>query len=104
MGCYIILAMTALNEETISIDTADNGHTPAVEPAQRASDAIDIAIDVLEELQKAVAAGPPKRLRIRFGDKVVAEFPLAVTAAAALAAGLAAALITKLAIELTHES
>ena len=50
-----------------------------------------------------VAGGRPKALRVKFGDKTVAEFPLAITALAAFAAGLAAVLLTKLAVEIVSE-
>lgn len=68
-----------------------------------AAQALDAAIDILEDVQKMVAGGRPKALRVKFGDKTVAELPLAMTAAAAFAAGLAAVLLTKLAIEIVSE-
>ena len=71
--------------------------------ASRASDALDVAIDLLEDIQKVFSGGRPRTLKIRFGDKVVAQVPVAMTAAAAIAAGLAAVLLTKLAIEVEHE-
>ena len=71
--------------------------------AQRISDTLDVAIDVLEDVQKVISGGPPKRLRIRFGDRVVAQLPIALTAAAAIGAGLAAVFLTKLAIDIEHE-
>jgi len=71
--------------------------------AQRVSDTLDVAIDVLEDVQKAIAGGPPKKLKIRFGDRIVAQLPVALTAAAAIGAGLAAVFLTKLAIEIEHE-
>ena len=71
--------------------------------ASHASDALDVAIELLEDIQKIVGGGRPKALRVRFGDKTVAHLPIALTAAAAFAAGLAAVLLTKLAIEIEHE-
>jgi hypothetical protein len=68
------------------------------------SDALDVAIELLEDIQKMVGVGKPKSLRIRFGDKTIARLPLALTAAAAFAAGLAAVLLTKLAVEIEHEA
>ena len=70
---------------------------------EKALGALDVAIGVLEDLQRVVSGGRPKSVRIRFGDKVVAEMPVALTAVAAIAAGLAAVLLTKLAIEIEHE-
>ena len=71
--------------------------------AERAVDVLDIAIDVLDDLQKAIGGGRPKSVRVRFGDKVIAELPLALTAGAAIAAGLAAVLLTKLAIDIDKD-
>lgn len=71
--------------------------------AQKASDALDVAVGLLEDIQKVVGQGRPKKLRVRLGDKVIAELPLALTAAAAVATGLAAVLLTKLTIEIEHE-
>ena len=81
----------------------EEGRLAVDRAAQRASEALDVAIDLLEDIQKVVSSGRPKAFKIRFGDKVVAELPLALTAAAAFAAGLAAVLLTKLAIEVEHE-
>jgi len=71
--------------------------------ASHASDALDVAIELLEDIQKMVGGGRPKALKVRFGDKTIAHLPIALTAAAAFAAGLAAVLLTKLAIEIEHE-
>ena len=71
--------------------------------AERVSAALDVFIELLEDVQKVISGGRPKTLRVRLGDKTLAEFPLALTAAAAFAAGLAAVLLTKLAIEIDHE-
>lgn len=79
--------------ETVQPDTS----------TQLTSQVLDATIDILEDIQKIVAAGPPKALRVKFGDKTVAEVPLGVTAAAAFAAGLAAVLLTRLAIEIVAE-
>lgn len=83
-----------LEEEKLAINSA----------ATKAADALDLAIELLEDVQKVVTSGRPKTVKIRFGDKVVAEMPVALTAAMAFAAGLAAVLLTKLAIEVEHES
>jgi len=70
---------------------------------EKTSRVLDIAIDLLDDIQKVVSAGPPKKLRIRLGERTLAELPIALTAAAAVAAGLAAVVITKLAIEVERE-
>ena len=79
------------------------GRQAVDEAARKISDTLDVAIDVLEDVQKVISGGRPKTLRVRFGDRVVAEMPLALTAAAAIGAGLAAVFLTKLAIEIDHE-
>ena len=71
--------------------------------ADKASEALDLAVDLLEDIQKVVASGKPKSIKVRLGDKVVAEVPVALTAAAAVFAGLAAVMLTKLTIEVEHE-
>ena len=78
--------------------------TEAVEAAaERTSEVLDLAVEVLEDMQKVVSAGKPKAIRIRLGERVLAELPIALTAAAAVTAGLGAVLLTKLAVEVVHE-
>ena len=72
--------------------------------AGKTVDALDLAIEVLEDVQRVISSGRPKTVKIRFGDKVIAEMPVALTAAMAFAAGLAAVVLTKLAIEVEHET
>ncbi|MCE5315276.1 MAG: hypothetical protein ABFD49_00775 [Armatimonadota bacterium] len=71
--------------------------------ADRLSGVLDVAVDLLEDLQKVVEGGRPKAVRVRFGNKTIAELPIALTATAALATGLAAVLLTKLAIDVVNE-
>jgi len=79
------------------------GEQRLIKAAEKASDALDVAIDVLEDIQKIISAGRPRTLKVRLGDRTIAEFPVALTAAAAFVAGLTAVLLTKLAIEIEHE-
>ncbi|MEN6356998.1 MAG: hypothetical protein ABFD83_07940 [Armatimonadota bacterium] len=71
--------------------------------ADKLSGVLNVAVDLLEDIQKVVAGGRPKAVRIRFGDKTIAELPIALTAAAALTAGLAAVMLTKLAIDVVND-
>ncbi len=80
------------------------GNTTEDAVAKSASTALDFAIDLLEDVQKIISGGKPKRVKIKFGNRVIADIPVALTAAAAFAAGLAAVLLTKLAIEVEHEN
>lgn len=79
------------------------GEQILIKAAEKASAALDVAIELLGDIQNVISGGRPKMLRVRIGDKTLAEFPLALTAAAAFTAGLAAVLLTKLAIEIEHE-
>lgn len=67
------------------------------------SNALDVAVDLLEELQKIISAGNPKSVKIRFGEKVIAQVPVAVGAASAILIGLGAVALSKLAIEIENE-
>lgn len=84
-------------------NTLDDSTAAVNKAAASTSDALDVAIEVLEDIQKIVSSGPPRMVKIKFGNKVIAEMPVALTAAAAFAAGLAAVLLTKLAIEVEHD-
>lgn len=79
------------------------GEQALVRAAERVSAALDVFIELLEDVQKAISGGRPKTLKVRLGEKTLAEFPVALTAVAAFAAGIAAVLLTKLAIEVEHE-
>ncbi len=96
--------MSVDNDRQITGASGDSlGEQKLIRAAEKASDALDVAIDVLEDIQKLIGSGRPKTLKVRLGEKTIAEFPLALTAAAAFAAGLTAVLLTKLAIEIEHE-
>ncbi len=74
-----------------------------IKAAEKLSTALDVAIEILGEMQKLVSSGRPKSLKVKLGDRTLAEFPVALSASAAFAAGLAAVLLTKLAVEMDHE-
>ena len=82
----------------------DKGKADVTVAADRASEALNVAIDLLEDIQKVISGGRPRAVKIRFGDKVIAEVPVALTAAAAVAAGLAAVVLTKLAIDVERDA
>ncbi len=62
-------------------------------------DLMVLGVEIADELQKILSGGPIKRLRFKYGNKLLHETPVALTAAAAAAVGLAALLITRLVIE-----
>lgn len=75
----------------------------SISAAEKLSGVLNIAVDLLEDVQKAIGSGRPKAVRLRFGDKTIAELPIAVTAAAVITAGVAAVLLTKLNVEVVNE-
>jgi len=58
-----------------------------------------LGVEMADEMRKLANGGPIRRLRVKYGNKLVTETPVALTAAAALAVGFAAILISKLVIE-----
>lgn len=70
---------------------------------KRQSDLVSVGIELLDDIQKMVQGPACKKLRVKFGERTVAEYPIALTAAAALFVGLAAILISKSSIEIEHE-
>lgn len=62
-------------------------------------DYLALGAEMVDEVQKIIGKGPIKRLRIKYGNKVLTEKSMALTAAAAVAVALAAVLVTKLVIE-----
>jgi len=91
------------NDLESSGTTESSSEQALVRAAERVNAALDVFIELLEDVQKAISGGRPKTLRVRLGDKTLAEFPVALTAAAAFAAGIAAVMLTKLAIDVEHE-
>lgn len=66
-------------------------------------DLLALGAEIADDFQKAVAGGPIRRLRIKYGNKLLHESPVAITAAAAAAIALAALLITRLVIEVDKD-
>lgn len=63
-------------------------------------DLMALGAEIADEVKKLVAGGPFRKLRVKYGDRIVHETPIALTAAAALAVGIAAVIITKLVVEI----
>lgn len=66
---------------------------------QSDGDLIALGAEVVDEVQKMVGRGPIRKLRIKFGDRILSEKSVAFTAAATIAVAFAAVLITRLVIE-----
>lgn len=67
-------------------------------PASR-SELLALGAEMADEIQRMVGGGPIRRLRVKYGSKLLTETPVSLTAAAALAVGIAAVLISRLVIE-----
>ena len=70
---------------------------------KRQRDIITIVAELMDEIGKLLESGPAKKVRLKLGRKVVAEIPVALTAAAGFLLGLAAVFVTKAAVELEKE-
>lgn len=89
-------ARCALNEASGDVVTA----LATIEGSRSGRlDLLALGAEIADEVQKVISGGPIKKLRIKYGNKLLHETPVAYTAAAAAAIGLAALLITKLVIE-----
>lgn len=61
---------------------------------------LELAGEVASEVREYVEGSPINKLRVKYGNKVLAEKPVMLTAAAALAVAVGAVLISKLVIEI----
>lgn len=66
-------------------------------------DLISVGVELLDDVQKLIESRGRSKVRFRFGERTVAEYPVALTAAAAFIVGLAAVLISKSSIEIEQE-
>ena len=73
----------------------------SLENSQR--DVVAIIGELVDEIAKLVGSKPAKRIKVRLGRKILADIPVALTAAAGFFLGLTAVLVTKVAIELDKE-
>ncbi|MCE5200520.1 MAG: hypothetical protein ABFD54_14145 [Armatimonadota bacterium] len=95
-----------MNQEPSSLQDRQTNQAAAIpccSAAEGVANILDVAVGVLDDFQKTMAGGRPKAVRIRLGNKTVAELPVALTAATAVAIGLTAVLLTKLTIEVVSE-
>ncbi len=91
-----------------SLDAAEGNVVAAlaaIEREQRAGsdDLLTLAGELLSELDEITREGAVRKLRVRFGDRVIKELPLVATAGAALLVTLGAILISQLSIEVERE-
>lgn len=89
-------ARTALNNASGDVV----GALADIEKAQSGRiDLLTLGAELADEVQKLAGGGPIRKLRFRYGNKLITEKPVTLTVAATLAVGLAAILISRLIIE-----
>lgn len=66
-------------------------------------DLLSTGIELLDDMQRLMDSGTVNKLRLKFGGRTVGEYPVALTAAAAVIVGLAAVIISKATIEIEQE-
>lgn len=66
-------------------------------------DLLSVGIELLDDIQRLMESGTVNKVRIKFGGRTITEYPVALTAFAALAVGLAAVIISKATIEIEQE-
>jgi hypothetical protein len=87
-----------------ALESADGNVVQALVNIEKGKgDLLSVGIELMDDIQKLLEARAVNKLRIKFGDKVLAEYPVALTAAAAVFVGLAAILVSKSTIEVEQE-
>lgn len=66
-------------------------------------DFLGMAAEVASEVKELIGSGEIKRVRIKLGDRIVREVPVALTALGAVAVAAVAVILTKAAIEVDRE-
>lgn len=66
-------------------------------------DLLSVGIEMLDDVQRLVESGTVNKLRLKFAGRTIAEYPVALTAAAAVIVGVAALIISKASIEVDQE-
>lgn len=65
-------------------------------------DLISLGAEMAREVQGLLDDLPIKKLRLKYGNRLITETPVALSAACALAVGIAAVLISRLVIEVNR--
>ena len=92
------------DEARKALDEAEGDVVAALASLEkRQRDIVTIVAELVDEIGKLLESAPAKKVRLKLGRKVIAEIPVALTAAAGFLLGLAAVLVTKAAMELEKE-
>jgi Domain of unknown function (DUF4342) len=66
-------------------------------------DILALSSELVEDVQRLLELGPIRRLRVRIGEHVLREVPVAATAVGAIVLGLLAVLASRLTIDLIRD-
>ena len=92
------------DEAKKALDEADGDVVEALASLEkRQRDIFTMVAELVDEIGKLLDSTPARKVRLKLGRKVVAEIPVALTAAAGFLLGLAAVFVTKAAVELEKE-
>jgi len=96
--------VTAVLSELEKLDRAGGDVVAAIiDLEKRGRDLLGVGIELLDDVQKLLESGTPRKLRLKLGDRVIKEYPVALGLAAAVAVGLLAALVSKTTLEIERE-
>ena len=88
----------------VALEDADGDVVQAIIDIEKAkSDLLSVGIEIMDDFQKLMETKAVNKLRLKLGSRVIAEYPVAFTALAAVAVGLAALLVSKTSIEIDQE-
>lgn len=68
-------------------------------PRSDRADLISIGVEMAKEVQGLLESPPITKVRVKYGNRLITETPVALSAVCALAVGIAALLISRLVIE-----
>ena len=74
-----------------------------IEVAQQVTDLVNCASDLLNDVKDHLSKGRKWKIRLKLGNKVIADLPVALTLAGALAAVAAAIIVTKLSVDINQD-
>ncbi len=70
---------------------------------KREPDLLSVGIEIIDDVQRLLEAPAIKGIRVRFGDRTVAGYPVRFIGTAAVVVGLAAALLSRTSIDIEQQ-
>ncbi|HEY3298540.1 MAG TPA: hypothetical protein VGK34_07785 [Armatimonadota bacterium] len=93
------------DEARNALSTAQGDVVSALASVERSesTDLVALGVEMAGEVQRLVSGGSINKVRVKYGDMLVAEKPVALKAFAAIALGVAAILLSRLVIEVDRD-